>query len=181
MSDITLERENKEILVKQALHDGLTGLPNRNLLTERLGHVMQRAKRHPEITYAILFLDMDGFKAVNDAFGHASGDQVLIEIAMRIQYCVREFDTVARFGGDEFIVLVEDPKDRMTISTLIERILGEIERPYHIQENEVRLSASIGMVCCEENFQNPLEMINAADIEMYRVKTKRKTQQSQPI
>ncbi|HMN59655.1 MAG TPA: diguanylate cyclase [Anaerolinea sp.] len=175
MSDITMERADKAYLVHLSMHDPLTSLPNRNLLTERLGHLMRRARRHPEIKYAVLYLDMDGFKQVNDSFGHASGDQVLIETAERIQSMVRDLDTVARFGGDEFVVLIEDPKDEEAILHLMDRIRDEIKKPYTIGESQVMLSVSIGMSCCQEKFTNPSELINAADLSMYREKMSNKS------
>jgi diguanylate cyclase (GGDEF)-like protein/PAS domain S-box-containing protein len=173
-SDISLERERNEILVRQALHDSLTGLPNRNLFLERLGHIMARAERQPEPRFAVLFLDMDGFKKANDRYGHARGDQVLVEVGRRIQTCLRGFDTVARFGGDEFVILVEDLKDMATIPQLEQRIQAEIQKPFVVAGEELLLSVSIGVAYSSEGYPTPEEMINAADWRMYHVKMQRK-------
>jgi diguanylate cyclase (GGDEF)-like protein len=174
MSDITLERENRDILVQRALHDELTGLPNRNLFIDRLKQIMLRAQRHTQIKYAVLFLDLDGFKDVNDTYGHATGDQVLIMTADRIRRCVREFDTVARLGGDEFVVLIEDPKDQVAVLALQKRIQAEIEKPCNIRGNVIQQGVSIGMTCSEGEFHDPNELINQADLLMYRDKARRK-------
>lgn len=174
MSNITLEREKTEILVQQALHDGLTGLANRSLFMDRLRHIMKRAQRHPEISFAVFFMDLDGFKAVNDTFGHAAGDSVLILVGERIRASVREFDTVARYGGDEFIVLLEDTKDHETILQLRDRIREEIQKPYHIHGGMVTLGVSIGMVRSDEGIADPDELIQRADFLMYENKTKRR-------
>lgn len=170
MSDITLEREANAHFVHLALHDPLTSLPNRTLLVERLDHIMRRAHRHPEIRYAVLYLDLDRFKLVNDMYGHAAGDEILIETGARIQAMVRELDTVARFGGDEFVILVEDPKDKPSLFLMMERIREEIRKPFYIKGIEIRLEVSIGMAFCDEECDNPIDMINAADLSMYREK-----------
>jgi diguanylate cyclase (GGDEF)-like protein/PAS domain S-box-containing protein len=173
MSDITLERESREVLVQRALHDELTGLPNRTLLIDRLRHIMLRAQRHTEIKFAVLFLDLDKFKAVNDTYGHAAGDQVLIMTAERIGHCVRAFDTVARLGGDEFVVLIEDPKDDAAVEALKNRIRSEVEKPILIRGKIIHQRVSIGMTCCQGDFHDPNEMVNQADQAMYREKMRR--------
>jgi diguanylate cyclase (GGDEF)-like protein/PAS domain S-box-containing protein len=175
MSDITLERESREVLVQRALHDELTGLPNRHLFIDRLRQIMLRAQRYPDIKYAVLFLDLDKFKAVNDTYGHAAGDQVLITVAERIRKCVREFDTVARLGGDEFVVLVEDPKDPAAVEALKHRIQDDIEKMMHIRGKIIHQGVSIGMTFCEGEFHDPNEMVNQADLMMYREKVRRKS------
>src|SRR5215216_2678520 len=134
----------EEALLHQAFYDRLTGLPNRALLFDRLQHAFLEAVRH-RMAIALLFVDLDGFKSVNDRFGHAIGDGLLMEVAKRILSVVRQEDTVARLGGDEFTVLVKDPSSLEVAMDLANRILERISEPYQMSDLNIIISASIGV------------------------------------
>lgn len=144
MSDITDRRRIQAQLEHDALHDVLTGLPNRSLLLERLSHALERAQRSPE-SFAILFLDLDDFKKINDSLGHISGDQVLIEVSQRLERLVRPVDTVARLGGDEFIILLELISEARQVDQIIERIHEEMAAPIQIGPQEIFVGFSTGI------------------------------------
>src|SRR5215216_1120434 len=134
----------EEALLRQAFYDRLTGLPNRALLFDRLQQTFLEAVRH-RMAIALLFVDLDGFKSVNDRFGHAIGDGLLMEVAKRILSVVRQEDTVARLGGDEFTVLVKDPSSLEVAMDLANRILERISEPYQMSDLNIIISASIGV------------------------------------
>ncbi|MEG4318147.1 MULTISPECIES: EAL domain-containing protein [unclassified Microcoleus] len=147
VEDITLRKIAEEKLVHDALHDTLTGLPNRALFMDRLGHAIDLSKRRPEVLFAVLFIDLDRFKVVNDSLGHLVGDRLLIAIAQRLEICLRTGDTVARLGGDEFAILLENIKNTEDAIHIAERVQAELAQPFYLNEYQVFSSASIGIVC----------------------------------
>ena len=158
-----------------ALHDALTGLPNRVLFTDRLEHALARGKRDRQ-SVAVLFLDLDDFKAVNDDFGHAGGDLWLASVASRLRASLRSADTVARFGGDEFAVLLENSPAAAQAANVAEKLIGALERPFMLEHGTVVIRVSIGIalgVCGEDE---AAELVRAADIAMYRAKAAGKSQ-----
>jgi len=173
-SDITMRKAAEDRLQHDAFHDSLTGLPNRALLLDRLGQALARTKRRADYRFAILFLDIDGFKFVNDSLGHQTGDQLLIEISRRLESCTREGDTVARIGGDEFIALIDDLESTQDIRTLADRILEELQLPFSLNGLEVVVSASIGIDLSGPNDDSAEDVVRNADIAMYQAKARGK-------
>jgi diguanylate cyclase (GGDEF)-like protein len=159
-----------------ALHDGLTGLANRVLFMDRLEHAVEITKRESEFRYSILFLDIDNFKSINDGLGHSYGDQALIEIAKRLTGCTRSIDTVARFGGDEFIILLEHTLGTNTAKTVADRLIAELRRPFYFNRKEIFVTCSIGIVLDISEYNNSEEILRDVDIALYRVKEKGKNQ-----
>ncbi|MBA2440921.1 MAG: PAS domain S-box protein [Rubrobacter sp.] len=169
--DVTEQRALQEELAHRATHDPLTDLPNRALLMDRLSHALLRFERHGE-SVAVLFLDLDGFKSVNDAFGHEGGDRLLSAVAGRLKACLRPEDTVSRIGGDEFAVLLEDTGPEGAAEAA-ERIIRELSRPFSTGEGtarEVRVTASIGIACQGAGDRSAGELLKEADRAMYRAK-----------
>jgi diguanylate cyclase (GGDEF)-like protein/PAS domain S-box-containing protein len=171
MQDITEERATTERLSRLALHDALTGLPNRVLLVDRLETALARLGRTGNARVVVMFLDLNGFKFVNDQYGHQCGDSVLAEIARRLGGCIRASDTVARYGGDEFVVVCEESDDA-ELRSLIRRIRREVSRPLLVGSQPVKLSVSIGVVSVDDPEAAPAEVIEKADRAMYRSKVK---------
>lgn len=171
MQDITEERATTERLSRLALHDALTGLPNRVLLVDRLETALARLGRTGSARVVVMFLDLNGFKFVNDQYGHQGGDSVLAEIARRLGRCIRASDTVARYGGDEFVVVCEESDDS-EVRSLIRRIRREVSRPLLVGSEPVKLSVSIGVVSVDDPRAAPAEVIEKADRAMYRRKVK---------
>ena len=151
----------------QSLHDSLTGLPNRTLLFDRIEHAFARAERFG-FGVAVLLLDVDGFKTVNDSLGHQAGDELLVEVGSRLTEVVRASDTVARLGGDEFVVLAEVESDEEAFE-IAERIASVWEQPFAVASGEVYCSASVGIAVRRES-QAPAKMLREADAAMYRAK-----------
>jgi diguanylate cyclase (GGDEF)-like protein/PAS domain S-box-containing protein len=178
VEDITERKRVKEQLHEQAFYDPLTGLPNRALFMDRLSHTVERAKRHPNYRFAVLFLDLDRFKVVNDSLGHLVGDQLLIAIACRLKACLRAEDTVARLGGDEFTILLEDISDANQAIRVADRILQALEAPLNLDGHEVFSAASIGIVLSREvskgiplnDYDRPEDLLRDADTALYRAK-----------
>ena len=163
-----LDRERSEAVMRhQSLHDALTGLPNRALLFDRVEHAFGRAARFG-FGVAVLLLDVDGFKTVNDSLGHQAGDELLIEVGSRLTEVVRTSDTVARLGGDEFVVLAEVESDEEAFE-IAERIAEVWEQPFAVASGEVFCSASVGIAVGREA-QAPAKMLREADAAMYRAK-----------
>lgn len=169
-TDITERKRAEEQLVFDAFHDGLTGLPNRALFTDRLGRALERAKRRDDFTLAVLFLDLDRFKIVNDSLGHMTGDQLLIGVARRLQAILRQVDTVARIGGDEFVILLEDIEDVAHATQTAERIQAQLREPFILDDNEVFTTASIGIAVSTTGYDRADDIMRDADIAMYRAK-----------
>lgn len=167
-------REREEKLTHFGLHDVLTGLPNRSLLLDHLTRAIARYHRRPNDRYAILFLDFDSFKIVNDSLGHPSGDQLLIQIGRRLTSQIREEDTVARLGGDEFVILIQGFDDEDFVSIAADRVLDSLKEPFVVGTKPIYITASIGMVVADTNYQTADEVIRDADLAMYEAKSKGK-------
>lgn len=169
--DITMRKASEDQLLYKALHDALTGLPNRRLLIERLERAFERIKRHPEEIAAVLFMDLDGFKGINDSLGHPIGDKFLVNIARRLRDCLRTSDTVARLGGDEFAILMEDIQGVEEAVRIAERIQEEVSAPFEAGGQTISSSASIGIALVTADYRRTEEILRDADTAMYRVKT----------
>lgn len=169
LEDATSRRNTERLLLHAALHDSLTNLPNRRLLRDRLETALARAERHPH-TVAVLFIDLDHFKEVNDALGHEAGDEVLVHVAAAIHAVLRASDTVARLGGDEFVVVCEEVDDLADVTRLAERLVAGISKPLSVRGHRVAVSASIGIAVASRRGQSGDELVRAADIAMYRAK-----------
>ena len=170
LTDITERKDAEEKLLHDALHDALTGLPNRALLFDRLGHALARRHRKKDALFAVLFLDVDRFKMVNDSLGHMMGDQLLVAIARRLEGIVAPTDSVARLGGDEFVILLEDLDSNARASEMAERIQQALREPFDLGGQEVFASASMGIALGGEQYLFPEEMVRDADTAMYRAK-----------
>jgi diguanylate cyclase (GGDEF)-like protein/PAS domain S-box-containing protein len=167
--DISERRQLEDQLVHQAFHDSLTSLANRALFKDRVDHALQRTRRHmPSV--AVLFLDLDGFKEVNDSLGHAAGDRLLIQVAERLRSCVRPSDTAARLGGDEFAVLIEDASDEDELAAVAERILEELRQPFFIGGRELHVRGSMGIARMDGDVDGVDQLLRNADLAMYRAK-----------
>jgi diguanylate cyclase (GGDEF)-like protein/PAS domain S-box-containing protein len=165
------ERKRAESqLLYNAFHDPLTGLPNRALFMNRLEHALEHAERHEDYLFAVLFLDLDRFKVINDSLGHLLGDQLLVAIAGRLEACLRPTDTAARLGGDEFTLLLEDIRDVGDAIRVAERIQVELTLPFDLGGQEVFTSASIGIALSSTGYNRPEDLLRDADIAMYRAK-----------
>ncbi|MDD5250626.1 MAG: EAL domain-containing protein [Rhodocyclaceae bacterium] len=170
-SDIHERKTAAEQLLHDALHDSLTGLPNRALLLERLQRAMDRAQRSPESIFAVLFIDLDRFKNVNDSLGHEAGDKFLIECARRLALCCRPADTLARLGGDEFILLLEDISGEADAIRVAERVQVLFGDAFTIFDHELYMSGSIGVALSSPRYTLPEELLRDADTAMYKAKT----------
>jgi diguanylate cyclase (GGDEF)-like protein/PAS domain S-box-containing protein len=171
--DITERKQSQEELLFNATHDVLTGLPNRALFLGRLQSVVDRMKRHPHQGAAVLFIDIDDFKVVNDCYGHTTGDDLIKEVSNRLRACLRSDGTIARMGGDEFTVLVEDVTDPSDALRVAERIQSSFAQPFLLQGHEVFKSMSIGIALTSPEV--PAEtVLQNADIAMYRAKSQGK-------
>ncbi len=169
--DITERRRAQEQLRHNALHDGLTGLPNQAFFMARLGFALERAKRREDYLFAVLFLDLDRFKLINDSLGHVVGNQLLNAIARRLEAVLRSVDTLARLGGDEFTILLEDITDISAAIQVAQRIQNELVQSFTMNENEVYISASIGIVLSSQAcYAQPQQLLRDADIAMYSAK-----------
>jgi diguanylate cyclase (GGDEF)-like protein/PAS domain S-box-containing protein len=167
--DTTSRRHNEQLLLHAALHDSLTNLPNRRLLRDRLDTALSRAARS-DTTVAVLFVDLNDFKKVNDGFGHEVGDAVLVAVARNVISALRTCDTVARIGGDEFVVVCEDVAGEGDISRLVDRVLTAIRRPVRVGDHTTRLSASIGVALPSPAHEDSDSLVRMADLAMYRAK-----------
>ena len=169
-SDLSQKRQTQEHLLYSTLHDALTGLPNRSLFTERLRHAMRRAARHPDDLFAVLFLDLDRFKDVNDNLGHFAGDELLRAVARRLEACLRPEDTVARLSGDEFAILLESITETSDAGRVAERIEEALSFSINLAGAEVTTSASMGIVTSSMMHDQPEQLLRSADMAMYRAK-----------
>ncbi len=168
--DITERKHMEKQLLHDALHDSLTGLPNRALFMDRLDHELKRAKTNPDYVFAVLFLDLDRFKVVNDSAGHLVGDQLLVEIARRLEKSVNFTDTVARLGGDEFTILLENIHNIQNAIAVAKKIDLALRIPFNLQGYELFTSASIGIALSSEGYNKPDEIMRDADLTMYSAK-----------
>ena len=173
-AELTENEQRFRVLAEErrhaAYHDALTGLPNRALFLERLGQTLLRSQRRHGQTGAVLFIDLDRFKIVNDSLGHVAGDRLLAAFAERLTSCLRPRDTVARLGGDEFTVLLEDVASARDASLAAERILRAVERPFCVAGRDVSMTASIGIALVEPGFEDAAAMLRDADTALYRAK-----------
>src|SRR4051812_18608416 len=165
-----IERKRAEVeLAHQAMHDALTGLPNRALFYDRLGQALNRVGRH-STAVAVLFLDLDRFKVVNDSLGHGAGDELLVAVAERLQRVLRAGDTAARFGGDEFVILCEDVSGERQAIAIAERIAEELDAPFAVSGDDVFARTSVGIALATHTGARPEALIRDADAAMYRAK-----------
>jgi diguanylate cyclase (GGDEF)-like protein len=167
--DISARKELEARLTHQAFHDSLTGLPNRALLHDRIEHALERSRRNGE-TIAVMFMDLDGFKSVNDSWGHATGDQLLIAIGQRLRGWVRAGDTVARLGGDEFTILLEDIHTLEEATQIADRIIAGLETPIALDGRSLRVHASLGIAFNRPAEIPPDDLLRNADVALYRAK-----------
>ncbi len=169
LRDISERKENEDRIRRLAHHDHLTGLPNRNLLNDRMNHALARVRRNGG-RMAVLYVDLDRFKPVNDTFGHEAGDQVLREVADRLMACVRSSDTVARVGGDEFVVVVEEITRATEAARVASKIIEALGRTFEVKGSTCTLGASIGVAVFPDDGYTLDDVCKAADVAMYRVK-----------
>lgn len=172
LRDSTEQRRMEAKLEHNALHDTLTQLPNRALFLDRLQQSVDRSQRSPEYGFAVMLLDLDRFKSINDSLGHLIGDRLLVAVAPRLQAHLRTVDTVARFGGDEFAVLLEYVTDVAVACRTAERILAELKIPFMIGNHELLITASIGIVLSSIPYEQTTDLLRDADIAMYRAKAR---------
>ncbi|MBC8414679.1 diguanylate cyclase, partial [bacterium] len=170
MEDITLRKQAEDKLQHKAYHDSLTGLPNRLLFTKKLKRNAERRKRNSEYTFAVLFIDLDRFKIINDSFGHTVGDKLLIEVGRKMKLHVRANDVVARFGGDEFVLLLDDIKNADNARQKADKILQDISQTFKIEGHDVYTSASIGIAISSEEYSMADDVLRDADSAMYHAK-----------
>src|SRR5205823_10332005 len=158
-----------------ASHDALTGLFNRSMFGQRLQQALAQAHRHDR-RLAVLFIDLDGFKRVNDLLGHDAGDVLLTELANRLRECMRESDTLGRMGGDEFVVLIEGYEEESQLLEVARKILETVDQPFLLRNGEHRVTASIGIGAYPQDGEDAAELLKNADIAMYRAKDQGKNQ-----
>ncbi|MBD2327360.1 EAL domain-containing protein [Alkalinema sp. FACHB-956] len=170
MREVTERKEAENQLRRNAFHDSLTGLPNRLMFMERLAQVVARRDADPAYLFAVLFLDLDRFKVINDSLGHIVGDQLLIEIARRLESCVKKTDLVARLGGDEFTILLDNIQGVESAHHVAERIHQELGRSFLLNGHEVFTTVSIGIALSTTAFDHTEDLLRGADIAMYRAK-----------
>lgn len=172
--DVTERKRAEGKLKYDALHDTLTGLPNRALVLEILSRSIDRASRNASYRFAVLFLDLNRFKVVNDSLGHLAGDRYLVEISKRLQRCLRKNDIVGRFGGDEFVIVMDDIRGVHQATRTAERVQAALRRPLSLHGQEIVSTACIGIAMSDSARQRPDEYLRDADIAMYRAKTRTK-------
>ena len=173
IDDITVRKELEAQLRHQALHDSLTGLPNRALFTDRVQHALERATRDPNSSLAVIFLDLDDFKNINDSLGHGAGDELLVGVAGRLGQTLRPVDTAARLGGDEFGVLLEDTTTEAP-QLVANRLLEALEQPFALHGKQVHVRASIGIAINTSPASTPEDLLRNADLAMYMAKQRGK-------
>ncbi|MBI4995568.1 MAG: diguanylate cyclase [Rhodocyclales bacterium] len=167
--DVSDTRHLQRCIAWQAGHDALTHLPNRNLLTDRLRQAIAQALRHKTLL-AVCYLDLDDFKPINDRYGHEIGDRVLVSVAERLTAMIRESDTVARIGGDEFVLLLTGAEAPVDFRPVLERLVAEIAAPYHVDNRQLSVTASIGVAICPLDDSDPDTILRHADKAMYVAK-----------
>ncbi len=169
LRDVTENHQLRKQLQEMATHDPLTGLPNRRLFYDRLSYAIADAKRGKR-KFALLSLDLDRFKEINDLYGHAIGDQVLIEIGRRISKTLREVDTISRFGGDEFVVLLRDIRSQKNVTLCANKILSELRKQFILSENKIQISASLGVAIYPDDSHKLEDLLNKSDQALYFAK-----------
>ncbi len=168
--DLTERKALEERLEHRAFHDYLTDLPNRQLFVDRLSQALDRTRRRTDRKVAVLFTDLDEFKIINDSLGHEAGDLLLTLVAQRLERCLRPEDSLARFGGDEFVVLIEDVEGPEVAVRVAGRIIEEFARPFHLEDRELFASSSIGISLGDARTKTPEDLLRDADTAMYRAK-----------
>jgi diguanylate cyclase (GGDEF)-like protein/PAS domain S-box-containing protein len=168
--DITEHKKAEQELVHSAYHDALTGLPNRSFFMDRLRHSLEHNSKRDADRFAVLFLDLDRFKLINDSLGHSFGDRLLVSIAKRLRTCLRPADLIARHGGDEFTILLERVQGLDEATTVADRIHEELARAFTVNGRDIFSTASIGIVISAPHYQHPDELLRDADTAMYRAK-----------
>ncbi len=171
ITDITSSRLAEEKLRYQANYDGLTGLPNRSCFLEKLKKLFHSARKGQEEMFAVLFLDLDGFKKINDSLGHLVGDELLINFSRRLKECLRNEDTFARLGGDEFAIVMENILELRDATNLAERISRQLEKPFRLEGRELFVTTSIGIAPSTNNYLQVEDLLRDADTAMYQAKT----------
>ncbi|GAC1638952.1 MAG: hypothetical protein NVS4B8_05360 [Herpetosiphon sp.] len=169
-TDITDRKQVENKLLHDAFHDALTGLPNRALFLDRLERAIVHSKRHPNYRYAVLFIDLDRFKHVNDSLGHSAGDRLLQILSQRLQACLRPNDTVARLGGDEFAILIDAVADAEWVTLVTDRLLRQMHEPFQLENTELFSSISVGVALPSSTYEQPEQVLRDADIALYRAK-----------
>jgi diguanylate cyclase (GGDEF)-like protein len=175
LQEISERRRMEEQLQYDAFHDVLTGLPNRALFMNRLAHLLLLSKRRTNHPFAVLFLDVDRFKNINDSLGHIIGDKLLIAIGQRLLSSLKPGDTIGRFGGDEFAILLEDIGDINNILNVAERIQMELCKPFKMGDHEIFTTISVGVTINSSDYETPEQILRDADIAMYQAKAKGKS------
>lgn len=174
LTDITERKQVEYKLQHDAMHDTLTGLPNRAKLMDRLSRALERTRLSPQYSFAILFLDLDRFKVINDSLGHLAGDQLLVSVANKLTYLVRPDDMVARLGGDEFVILLDHITEKKQVTPIATRIIKSLSKPFRLGQQEVYTSTSIGITFSSTEYDKADNLLRDADIAMYRAKAKGK-------
>ena len=174
--DVTARRRAEAELYHNAYHDSLTGLPNRKCLSEHLAHAIARWQRHPERHFALMYLDFDRFKMVNDSLGHRAGDELLVEMGRRLTAALRPADVVARLGGDEFVLLVEDLEHDRQALDLADRVQSQLSRPLKLSGIDLAVTASIGITFSSNVYTTAEQVVRDADIAMYQAKQRGRAQ-----
>ena len=169
LTDISERKAQEKQIHFQAYYDGLTGLPNRTLLVDRLEHDLALAKRHPQVS-SVLFIDLDRFKRVNDTMGHEVGDKLLLKVAERFSALIRSSDTLSRFGGDEFVILLSDIPDPQHAAFVAKKVIDSLSTPFEVNGNELFTGASIGIAMSPDDAEKPTELLRLADLAMYKAK-----------
>lgn len=169
-TDITEYYKVREQLTHDALHDPMTGLPNRTLFMDRIGQAIKKSIRRENYLCSVLFLDLDRFKLINDSLGHIAGDSLLVEVANRLRECLRSEDTIARLGGDEFVILLDNIKSAEDSVNIAKKILNTFRKSFMIDGQEIFSSVSIGIVLGGPEYDSPDDLLRDADTAMYRAK-----------
>lgn len=173
--DISQRKKTEAELTRNAFYDSITGLPNRVLFIDRLKQAFEHSKRRKNHCFGVLFLDLDGFKGINDKYGHGMGDKFLVDMSERLKSSLRGGDTVARYGGDEFAILLEDIKDVADAINVAKRIQEKLETPFDINERKILITASIGIALNKANHQEAMNVLDDADAAMYQAKEEGKS------